>query len=58
MTKQRVIGSTDVYSRRHIDRNFDRLERLYQHEKERRKALEDRVVKLERTVFGALPDYR
>ncbi len=25
----RVIGSTDVYSRKHIDRQLDRLDRLH-----------------------------
>ncbi len=35
----RVIGSTDVYSRKIIDRNIDRLERLYSMEKDHRQKL-------------------
>lgn len=34
------IGSTDVYSRKHIDKQFDRLERLRSYDKERIRALE------------------
>ncbi len=34
------IGSTDVYSRKHIDRQLDRLDRLRVHDKDRIKQLE------------------
>lgn len=34
------IGSTDVYSRKHIDKQFDRLERLRSYDKERIRELE------------------
>ncbi len=42
MTKYtpRVIGSTDVYSRKHIDRQFDRLEKLRLLDKQRLRDLE------------------
>ncbi len=64
MTKyeRRVIGSTDVYSRKHIDRALDRLDRLRVHDKQRIKQLEialgDLVTwkaNLQR-VGAALPD--
>ena len=35
------IGSTDVYSRKHIDRELDRLDRLRVHDKARVKAVEE-----------------
>ncbi len=35
------IGSTDVYSRKHIDRQLDRLDRLRVHDKDRIKAIEE-----------------
>ncbi len=43
----RVIGSTDVYSRKHIDRQHDRLDRLRVHDKERIRAIEARLRALE-----------
>ncbi len=48
MTKyqNRVIGSTDVYSRKHIDRNIDRLERLYFAHKSRIRELEIQISEL------------
>ncbi len=35
-----MIGSTDVYSRKHIDRALDRLDRLRVHDKQRIRDLE------------------
>ncbi len=48
MTKYptRVIGSTDVYSRKHIDRQIDRLERLYHAHKDRLRDLEHELAEL------------
>ncbi len=44
--KYRVIGSSDVYSRKHIDRQNDRLERLYHAHKGRIRELEDLIATL------------
>ncbi len=44
--EKRVIGSTDVYSRKHLDRELDRLDRLRVHDKERIKILEIEVQAL------------
>ncbi len=44
MTK--VIGSTDVYSRKYIDREFDRLERLRVHDKQQLRALKTQMASL------------
>ncbi len=64
MTKyeRRVIGSTDVYSRKHIDRQFDRLDRLRSRDKERIRELEQQVAALIawktnlQRVGAAIPD--
>ncbi len=52
MTKytSRVIGSTDVYSRKHIDKQFDRLERLRGYDKESIRDLRKRVQELESLI--------
>ncbi len=42
----RVIGSTDVYSRRHIDRELDRLDRLRVHDKAKIKELQRQLADL------------
>ncbi len=41
-----MIGSTDVYSRKHIDREHDRLERLYFAHKDRIRDLEHDLAEL------------
>ncbi len=44
---KRVIGSTDVYSRKYLDRQLDRLDRLRVHDKERIKQLEKYIFELQ-----------
>ncbi len=41
-----VLGSSDVYSRKHIDRQLDRLDRLRVHDKQRIRLLEEQVGSL------------
>lgn len=42
----RVIGSTDVYSRKYIDRQFDRLDRLHSANKDKITALKTQLASL------------
>lgn len=49
---------TDGVTRRQLDKEVDKLRRLYFHSKERRKALEERVERLEKTIYGELPRFR
>ncbi len=46
----RVIGSTDVYSRKHLDRQYDRLDRLHDVHSKKIGDLKLRIVKLEEAV--------
>ncbi len=50
----RVIGSTDVYSRKHIDRQNDRLDRRVDHHGDRLKDLIQRVGVLEQLLAKTL----
>ncbi len=47
---KRVIGSTDVYPRKHIDRQVDRLERLHGYNKTKIADLKARIAALEKLV--------
>ncbi len=50
----KVIGSTDVYSRKHIDREFDRLERLRVHDKQSLRELRADVASLKQMLSAVL----
>ncbi len=54
MTKHpyRVVGSTDVYSKKHIDRGLDRLDRLHDKSTARYRVLKGRVERLEALIYG------
>ncbi len=47
---QKVIGSTDVYSRKHIDKQHDRLDRRLNHSGDRLRDYKARIVRLEQQV--------
>ncbi len=47
----RVIGSTDVYSRKHIDRNHDRLDRRIDHHGDKLSKLKTLVADLQRLII-------
>lgn len=42
----RVIGSTDVYSRKHLDRQLDRLDRLHAANKQKIADLKQQLASL------------
>ncbi len=46
----KVVGSTDTYGRKYLDRGFDRLDRLHYLNKEKGDTLKKRVAHLEEVV--------
>ncbi len=48
--EQRVVGSTDVYSRKHIDKQHDRLDRRVNHAGDKARDLKARVRRLESII--------
>ncbi len=52
----RVIGSTDVYSRKHIDREVDRWSRLHDVNKQKIRDLKGRLDRLEGLIPAWLLD--
>ncbi len=49
---KKVVGSTDVYSRKHIDRQNDRLDRLHDVHSRALRLLRIRVTELEKIGKG------
>ncbi len=52
ITAIRVVGTTDVYTRRHIDKQLDRLDRLHDFHADKIRVLKDRIANLENLVKG------
>ncbi len=53
---RRVIGSTDVYSRKHIDNQHDRLDRLHDLHSKKLSDLKIRIVRLEQAIGNYLKE--
>lgn len=50
--------ATDVYSRKHIDKQFDRFERLYDLQKKRIKDLEQSLAEIKLRLSFTVPEFK